>query len=87
MAPVVHGLEDKYGEYMNFVYLDVDKQAVNNILEDMNIYANYIPTFLFLDSNGNVVGHTMIGSQSDRALEEAIQELLINAGIFAQDRN
>lgn len=85
MAPVVHGLEAKYGEYMNFVYLDVDKPAVEDILTEMNIYANYIPTFLFIDSNGKVIpGTTMIGSQSDNAMEKAIIEVLISEGIFVK---
>ena len=86
MAPVVHGLEDKYGEYMNFVYLNVDKQAVEDIVQDLNINAMYIPTFVFIDCEGKVIpATTMIGSQSDHAMEEAIIEVLLEEGIFTQD--
>jgi len=84
MAAVVHGLENKYGEQMNFVYLDVDKRAVNNILDDLGIYASYVPTFFFLNSEGKIVGKTLVGEQSDSTLEQAIQDILIEEGIFTK---
>jgi hypothetical protein len=84
MAAVVHGLEDKYGETMNFVYLDTSKNDVNNIVDELGLYTAYVPTFFFINSEGEVTGQVLIGGQADTTLEQAIIDVLVEEGIFTK---
>ncbi|MGH2581787.1 MAG: thioredoxin domain-containing protein [Anaerolineales bacterium] len=53
MAPTVHGLEDLYGEQINFIYLDRDDPATLPFQEQLGYV--YQPHFFLLDPNGVVL--------------------------------
>ncbi len=53
MAPVVHGLEDRYKDRMRFVYLDIDDPA-NSLFKSL-IGSRLPPLFFLLDGQGNVL--------------------------------
>ena len=46
MAPVVHGLEAKYGMYLDFVYLDIDDPATQEIRDQLNYSNRWRPYIL-----------------------------------------
>jgi hypothetical protein len=81
MAPVVHGLEDKYGSVMNFVYLDIDDANTMSLQEQVSYSSRWRPYILLVDSSGNIVGQPMIGVVNGAALEQAIVDLLVAEGI------
>jgi thiol-disulfide isomerase/thioredoxin len=54
MAPTVHGLEDLYGEQIDFVYLDRDDPATQPIRDQLGYI--YQPHFFLLDANGAILG-------------------------------
>jgi hypothetical protein len=83
MAPVVHGLEDKYGEYLNFVYIDIDDPASQALQEELGYSNRWRPFIFFVNSQGQVVGDSFIGSQEGAVLEAAVQEFLVAQGVFA----
>jgi hypothetical protein len=83
MAPVVHGLEDKYGEYVNFVFLDIDDQNTQAIQEQLGYNDRWRPFILFVNGNGEVVGDSFIGVQDGVVLETALQQFLVAQGVFA----
>ena len=53
MAPVVHGLEQKYLSQIEFIYLDAVDSSTSELRSILN-YRSY-PTFILLDGEGNEV--------------------------------
>lgn len=53
MKPVVHGLEQQYGERIRFVYLDIDDPATNEFKRALGYVVQ--PHFFLLDGNGEIV--------------------------------
>ena len=53
MAPVVHGLEQKYSSQIEFIYLDAVDSSTSELRSKLN-YRSY-PTFILLDGKGNEV--------------------------------
>ena len=53
MAPVVHGLEQKYSSHIEFIYLDAVDSSTSELRSILN-YRSY-PTFILLDGEGNEV--------------------------------
>lgn len=52
MQPVVHGLEEQYGDQIEFVYLDIDDPATNEAKRALGF--RFQPHFLLLDEQGAV---------------------------------
>ena len=82
MAPVVHGLENKYSEYMNFVYLDIDDPATSDFQTQLDYNRAWRPYILFLNSGGEKVGDVLIGIQPDELLEQHVLDLLRADGVI-----
>tara|TARA_B100001146_G_C15987688_1_gene351177 strand:+ start:466 stop:696 length:231 start_codon:yes stop_codon:yes gene_type:complete len=51
MAPVVHGLEQKYSSQIEFIYLDAADSLTSELRNRLN-YRAY-PSFILLDGQGN----------------------------------
>jgi len=49
----VHGLESKYGNCVDFIYLDIDNAATKNAKDRLGYLAQ--PHFFLLDPTGKVV--------------------------------
>jgi thiol-disulfide isomerase/thioredoxin len=74
MAPTVHGLENLYGDQINFIYLDRDDPATLSLQDQLGYI--YQPHFFLLDEGGAVVGQWrgyVDGAVLQQALIEAIQ--------------
>jgi len=84
MAPVVHGLENKYGTYLDFVYLDIDDPATQAIRDQLNYSDRWRPFILFVNEQGEVIGSPFIGYQDGAIVEAALQDFLVQEGVFAQ---
>lgn len=69
MAPIVHGLEAKYSDQMNFVYLDIDDPANDRFKQQLGF--TFQPQFLLLDGEGNVLKQ-FAGIVPEEVLEDAI---------------
>jgi hypothetical protein len=70
MAPIVHGLEEKYGDRVKFVYLDIDDPLNNAIKRKLSV--GWPPVFYFVDGNGNVLDRRFL--YKDTTVLEAIFE-------------
>jgi len=70
MAPVVHLLEDQYGDRINFIYLDIDDPK-NSLYKGL-MGEKLPPIFFLLDGQG-VVQQEWIGYVPAAELEDAIQ--------------
>ncbi|MEK6222343.1 MAG: hypothetical protein N2D54_08845 [Chloroflexota bacterium] len=55
MAPVVHGLEDKYGDQVRFVYLDIDDSNNKAFMEAVGYDRRWRPYIMIVDRDGNVI--------------------------------
>ena len=55
MAPVVHGLENKYGENINFVFLDIDDPATEELQRAVGYDRRLRPYIMLLNGNGEVI--------------------------------
>ena len=53
MAPVVHGLEAKYKDQMNFVYLDIDDSNTLRFKEALGYI--YQPHIFLVDGEGQII--------------------------------
>ncbi|MCG3206863.1 MAG: hypothetical protein FOGNACKC_00462 [Anaerolineae bacterium] len=73
MAPVVHGLEELYGEQINFAYLDVDDPATLEFRQTLGRRAQ--PEFYLLDAEGNVL-QQWFGSVPPAEFQAAFAEAL-----------
>lgn len=54
VAPTVHGLEDMYGQRVNFIYLDRDDPSTLSIQQALGY--TYQPHFFLLAPDGSVLG-------------------------------
>ena len=73
MAPVVHGLEAKYIDQMNFVYLDIDDDQ--NAAFKRSLGFRVQPHFFLLDAEGNVIKQ-WLGKVSAEEFEAAFADAL-----------
>lgn len=81
MAPVVHGLENKYSQYMPFHFLDIDDPNAEPILSAVDYNRAWRPYILLYNSAGEI-DSVFVGVISGLEIEIAIQNLLIKEGIF-----
>ncbi len=81
MAPVVHGLEDKYGGMMNFAYLDIDDPNTESMQQALSYDRRWRP-FIFLVSSSGEVLDIFIGYTDGKQLEQAIVNLLVAEGVL-----
>jgi hypothetical protein len=53
MAPVVHGLEQEWGERIRFVYLDIDDPRTDPFKEALGYFVQ--PHYFLLDGEGEII--------------------------------
>jgi hypothetical protein len=73
MAPIVHGLEAKYGSQVRFTYLDIDDPATEPFRSGLG-FSGFRPHIFLLGPDG-VVLQEWIGSTPVDQLEPAIQSV------------
>ena len=74
MRPVVDGLYETYGEEVHFAVLDANEGGeIGAVTAEFRI--NAVPTFVFVDENGEEVGRT-IGTATEEQLAAEIEKLL-----------
>jgi hypothetical protein len=71
MAPIVHGLEAKYGSQVRFTYLDIDDPATEAFRNELE-FSGFRPHIFLLGSEGEIL-QEWIGSTPVEQLEPAIQ--------------
>jgi len=81
MAPVVHGLENKYAEYMPFHLLDIDDPATESIQNALDYNRAWRPYIVLYNSAGEI-SNVWVGVVSGLEIERAVQALLVSEGIF-----
>lgn len=78
MAPIVHGMEQKYDGKIRVVYLDSD-DPVNDVFKRELGYAG-MPTYVLLDAEGNVT-KLWAGPVSRTSFITAIDAVLAGAPV------
>lgn len=73
IAPTVHGLEQIYGDRVNFVYLDRDDPATAEFQAQLGYV--YQPHIFILDGDGNVLFESLSYVEGE-VLQEAIEQAL-----------
>lgn len=73
MAPIVHQLEARYGEEINFVYLDIDDPATKEF--KLTLGYQIQPHFFLLDQEGEII-EQWIGLVKESEFESVIQAVL-----------
>ena len=53
MKPIVHGLEARYGDRIQFTYLDIDDSRTDGLKTALGFRVQ--PQYFLLDGSGNVV--------------------------------
>ncbi len=53
MKPIVHGLEARYGDRIQFTYLDIDDSRTDDLKTALGFRVQ--PQYFLLDGSGNVV--------------------------------
>lgn len=71
MAPVVHGLEEKWGDQVEFIFLDIDDQATSEFKRQLGY--QYQPHVFLLDAEGNLL-QQWIGYADGQQLQAAIRQ-------------
>ncbi len=75
MAPIVHGLENKYGDRVKFTFLDIDDPATEPIQRQLEYNYNWRPYILLVDAAG-AIRQVFIGVIAPDELELAVLDLL-----------
>lgn len=73
MAPIVHGLEDRYFDRMAFSYLDIDDPGTAVFREALGF--RYQPELYLLDAQGTVI-KKWIGAVPEQELAAAFDAAL-----------
>ena len=73
MKPIVHGLEAKYGNCIDFVYLDIDNSETAAARSRFKFQAQ--PLLIMLDGNGQEVWRKFGGMKAE-ALEAQLKTVL-----------
>lgn len=73
MAPLIQGIENEYGERVNFVYLDIDDPATDYFKRELGFRME--PHFFLLDAQGRIL-RQWVGYVSVSALREALDSAL-----------
>lgn len=73
MAPVVHGLEQIWGDRINFVYLDIDDKGTRDFKRQLGY--RYQPHFFLLDDQGQVL-EQWLGTVPEATFEQAFEAAL-----------
>jgi thioredoxin-related protein len=72
MAPIVNGLKPQYeGEVAIRIY-NAETEAGAALAEEYGV--QFVPTFVFVDSNGEVV-NTLIGETTENTLKAELDKL------------
>ena len=75
MEPIVHGLEDEYGQEIEFVYIDIDDPE--SIEAKIEYGFRYQPHFILVDGNGEII-EQWLGYNEPVAFEIVFAEVLGN---------
>ena len=75
MAPVVNGLEEQYGDLVNFIVLDMDDEAYHPFTDALNYNRAYRPGLYLLGPGGEVL-QVWFGVVDGAILGEAIDGAL-----------
>ena len=70
MAPVVHGLEQKYGDQIDFAYLDIEDPRTDEYKREFGFRAQ--PHIFLLDGSGEIL-QQWVGLVSAEELDAALQ--------------
>jgi hypothetical protein len=73
MAPVVHGLEQQYGDRIGFAYLDIEDERNDGFKRDLGFRLQ--PHLFLLDGQGAVL-QQWVGAVSREDLEAALRAAL-----------
>jgi thiol-disulfide isomerase/thioredoxin len=73
VTPIVDGIKRKYRKHINVVYVSIDRADGKEVAKEYGVVG--IPTFLFLDSEGNQV-NVLRGSFPAPLIEQEIEDLL-----------
>lgn len=82
MAPVVHGLENKYADQLNFVFLDIDDPTTDPLQQEVNYDRRWRPYIMLVGPDGQVLTredgtkYIWIGVVPGEQIELAIQDVL-----------
>lgn len=69
----MHGLNDKWGDQIEFIYLDIDDQQTTPFKRQLGY--QYQPHIFLLNPNGEVV-QQFVGYQDGQTLQAAIREVV-----------
>jgi len=73
MKPIVHGLENQYGQQIDFIYINREAPENQTIVKKYSIRSQ--PIFILLDRNSEIA-HRFSGAVSEDVLAKALQSLL-----------
>jgi hypothetical protein len=73
MRPIVHGLEDRYGDRIDFVYLNIDDPSTAQAKEQYGYRVQ--PHFFLVDSSGQIA-ESWLGSVQETAFVAAFDQVL-----------
>ena len=73
MIPMVHGLQKRYSDKIDFVYLNAEDEATAAARDKYEFVGT--PQFLLLDASGRQVGKALFGMLDEGVLVAALDSL------------
>lgn len=73
MKPIVHGLEERYGDRIDFVYLDIDDPATQPLKEQLAY--DYQPYYALVSADGTIVSSWQ-GTKQEPAFAAELDQLV-----------
>lgn len=76
MAPIVHGLNELYGDYANIITLDMDSSDIRPFIEALNYDPRFRPGLYILAPDGTVLNQ-WLGPVDARTLQTALVSAIL----------
>lgn len=70
---MVHGLEEKWGQHVEFVYLDIDDGQTRPFKQELGY--QYQPHIFLLDGQGNIV-HQWVGGVQGETIQAELPSVI-----------
>lgn len=78
MRPVIHGLQDRYRDKVDFIYLDIDAANTKDLQKTLG-FTGLRPTLIFVTPEGTEMDR-LVGVQASDQIAQKIDALMGGAG-------
>ncbi len=77
MAPIVHGLDELYGDYATIITLDIDRSDIRPFIDALGYDPRFRPGLFILAPDGTVLNR-WLGPVDARTIQQALVTAIVD---------